>query len=364
MGRPGLTLHRKFKRLARVLDGTLPGWGAVVARGALELLWDAAYEAGDDYLGDSDDVETTAGWRGAPGALTQALLMAGGDDAPGFIEPCPDRPGRYRVHDLDDHAPDYVAKRRAREMDRRKKGVTLRELRAAAGAAGGKSAAARKANGVHLLANDQQTASICSENGANGATPAPAPSPSPDQKAISPSQARAHDPPTPAEGETPTLPAKFRPYTGLAFNSDWQSVLHKSPGDTTLWSSLAGRIEQAASLLSPPRDPHVYAKELMAALPLLIAHMPTIGWDAPPLKVYAFEKHFERLEDWVAGKKPKAADNRDRPRGSDGRRNGRPDPVANPAARRSASDVLDEQLPKHSAAPPPGYASAGKPRSP
>lgn len=115
MGRPGLTQHRKFRRLARALGSDC------LARGCLEFLWDSCYENGDDYLGDAHDVEAAARWSGAPGELVIALLDAGGEDFAGFIEAIPDRAERYMVHDLWHHAPDYVRKRRKREAERRSK---------------------------------------------------------------------------------------------------------------------------------------------------------------------------------------------------------------------------------------------------
>lgn len=123
MARPTLQRNRKWPRLVRALGGQ-----DALARGSLELLWDVAYESGDEHLGDSDDVELAARWLGQPGALTKALLEAGGPGEPGFIEPDPDRPGRYVVHDLWDHAPDYVRKRRARESERKEKGAKLRTV--------------------------------------------------------------------------------------------------------------------------------------------------------------------------------------------------------------------------------------------
>jgi hypothetical protein len=93
-----------------------------LARGLLEQLWDAAYEAGDEFIGDGTDVEAAAGWEGAPGFLTKALLEAGGDGHAGFIEEVPGKLGHYRVHHLWHHAPDYVRKRRQREDERRQKG--------------------------------------------------------------------------------------------------------------------------------------------------------------------------------------------------------------------------------------------------
>ncbi len=124
MGRPGLTRHRKFKRAARALDRVQPGFGDILARGALELLWDAAYENGDEFLGDPADVEGVAGWHGEEGLLVEALAAAGGEGLAGFIEEggspawAEGAPGTYRVHDLWDHAPAYVQKRAEREAAR------------------------------------------------------------------------------------------------------------------------------------------------------------------------------------------------------------------------------------------------------
>lgn len=117
MGRPGLTCHRKFRRLAQALGSKM------MALGALELLWAPAYEAGDDYVGTVDDIERLVEWTGDRGALTRALVEAGAPEGAGFIErvdasgqgePC------YRIHDLMDHAPEYVARRRARELERKR----------------------------------------------------------------------------------------------------------------------------------------------------------------------------------------------------------------------------------------------------
>lgn len=112
MARPGLTQHRKFRRLERAVNGQ------ALARGLLETMWDVCYQNGD-FLGDSKDVEAAAHWGGEPGNLTKALLEAGGESGAGFIEEIPDRPGQYQVHDLYHHAPDYVRKRGSREAARR-----------------------------------------------------------------------------------------------------------------------------------------------------------------------------------------------------------------------------------------------------
>lgn len=120
MARPGLRLHRKFRRLVALLRLPEP-----YVRGYLEMLWESCYETGDPHLGDQVDVEAAAMWQGSPGELLRALLDAGGDGRPGFIEEETDHPGTYRIHDLYDHAPEYVKKRRDRELARRTRGRAL-----------------------------------------------------------------------------------------------------------------------------------------------------------------------------------------------------------------------------------------------
>lgn len=164
MGRPGLTQHRKFLRLARLV-GSAP-----LALGSLELMWEKCYINGEAYLGDVVDVEAASQWPGEPGVLCRALLDAGGEGNPGFIEEVEERPGHYRCHDLFDHAPRYVAKRMAREMERKQKGESLSQIRAEAGSAGGHATAAnRQANGQQTDSKRQQV----------DVTPAPAPAPAP-----------------------------------------------------------------------------------------------------------------------------------------------------------------------------------------
>lgn len=160
MARPGLLRNRKFIRLARALDALafgevqIRGLGQSLALGSLEMLWSATYESGDDVVGTCDDVEALAGWNGPAGILFAALRDAGLPDRAGFIEEHPDRPGLYRVHDLWDHAPDYVRKRRQRETERRTKGAVLSQA-----------------------ADTDQ--SLTGHGPPNGRTPAPSPTPSP-----------------------------------------------------------------------------------------------------------------------------------------------------------------------------------------
>ena len=169
MARPTLSRHRKFLRLAREVGGRL------LARGALELIWDSAYESGDPYLGQSDDVEALAEWQGERGALTRALVNAGGDGNRGFIEEVEGRPGHCQVHDLLDHAPDYVRRRMEREIQRRERGATLAEIRAEAGRRGGSVRKTDTANGKQAEANDRRLLATDEQTVASDAPPAPAP---------------------------------------------------------------------------------------------------------------------------------------------------------------------------------------------
>jgi|GEM_PF-1566178 len=115
MARPGLDKHVKFRRLVRILQEPEPH-----VRGYLELVWEVGYENGDPVLGDEEAVEAAAKYPGEPGKLFQALMACGGKDRAGFIEQVPDEPGLFQIHDLYDHAPEYVASRAAREAERRK----------------------------------------------------------------------------------------------------------------------------------------------------------------------------------------------------------------------------------------------------
>jgi hypothetical protein len=172
MGRPGLTIHPKFRRLVHML-----GMPAPHVLGHLEYLWIPCYENGNPEIGDSVDIELAAGWVGEPGKLCRALLECGGTGAAGFIEEIPGKPERYQIHDLYDHAPEYVRKRFDREAARQAQGKTLSEIRAEAGRRGGKAKGKQtEANGDHLL-SAKQTEANGSKRLANGTPPAPAPAP-------------------------------------------------------------------------------------------------------------------------------------------------------------------------------------------
>lgn len=127
MARQGLHQHRKFLRLSRMLGATY------IARGILEMMWEPAYDSGDDFLGDAEDIAARCGWTGSAADLVRALMESE------FIDEDQDRPGHYRIHDLFDHAPESVTKRAKREADRMTRGKTLAELRAEAGRKGMKS---------------------------------------------------------------------------------------------------------------------------------------------------------------------------------------------------------------------------------
>ncbi len=146
MARPTLTGHPKFVRLAAAVGGKH------VARGVLELIWESAYASGDPFVGDVDTLESIADWRGERGGLARALY-AGGD---GFLDIGPDG---YYVHDLEDHAPDYVLKRWERERQRKEKGATIRSLRQAAARASWTVRNASDQASVH--ATDEHLQSKC-----------------------------------------------------------------------------------------------------------------------------------------------------------------------------------------------------------
>jgi hypothetical protein len=116
MARPGLIDHPKFRRLVHLLQIPEP-----YALGLLEFLWRVAYQDGNPRIGDGLDVELAAKWPGDQGKLCEALLNCGGPGRAGFIEPVPGEEGAYQVHDLDDHAPDYVRSRRRMEGYRKRK---------------------------------------------------------------------------------------------------------------------------------------------------------------------------------------------------------------------------------------------------
>lgn len=177
MARPGLIKHPKFLRLLHTLQLPLPH-----ALGYLECLWSSCYERGDDRVGDATDVELAAHWPGEPGKLAETLAACR------FIDDRGD--GTYAVHDLYDHAPEYVQRRMEREARRKQKGKSLTDLRREAG---------RARHGLPP-ASVSKCLSPADGGSANGATPAPAPTPTPIRGMNSP--------------ETPSCPEAAEPPSG------------------------------------------------------------------------------------------------------------------------------------------------------
>lgn len=177
MARPGLDKHVKFRRLVRMLGEPRPH-----VRGYLELLWEVGYENGDPVLGDQEAVEAAAEYPGEPGKLFQALLECGGKDRVGFVEEVSDEPGQFQIHDLFDHAPEYVKKRWGRELARQQRGQSLSEIRSQAGRKGAEATNSKKQASGKCPANGRHLPQNSGKRSANGHTPAPAPAPAPNEE--------------------------------------------------------------------------------------------------------------------------------------------------------------------------------------
>lgn len=162
MGRPTLLNHLKFRRLERELKSR------ALALGTLELIWHHAYEHGD-FIASNEDLELICDWQGEPGFIGPALVYIG------FLDPHPDGEPGYFVHDLYDHAPQYVQRRAEREHERRVKGQSISSIRRQA-------ASQRKQMASHL----QPDASHGYPVTANSSPPAPAPAPTPREEDLSP----------------------------------------------------------------------------------------------------------------------------------------------------------------------------------
>lgn len=93
--------HRKFLKLKRLLGEPTPH-----VMGYLECMWLRGYQTGSPYLGDAADVEGAAEYPGEVGKFARAASESG------FIDQ--DDDGNYSIHDLWDHAPNYVKKRMSR----------------------------------------------------------------------------------------------------------------------------------------------------------------------------------------------------------------------------------------------------------
>jgi len=106
MARPSLYSHRKFYHLVALLGSPY------AASGVLDLMWRLGYESGDANVGPPGAVEAAVGWDGEPGACADALVTAG------FLDV--NERGELLIHDLDDHAPEYVKARARKERQRRR----------------------------------------------------------------------------------------------------------------------------------------------------------------------------------------------------------------------------------------------------
>lgn len=186
MPRPTLFTSIKFRRLVHRLGVPVPH-----ALGYLECLWSVAYECGEPAIGDALDVELAAQWPGEPGVLAAALTETG------FID---DVAGVLTVHDLWDHAPEYVKKRRERELGRQRRGEEL--------AAEQQKKTPRKRQRQTAADNGGQCPTVSdekTETSPNGLTPAPAPAPTPNKHPPTPSGGVLDSIPIPPDLDTPSV---------------------------------------------------------------------------------------------------------------------------------------------------------------
>ena len=112
MARPNLDQNPKFKLLVRRLGIAKP-----YALGLLETMWRVAWENGEPIIGTPEEIEAAAEWPGEPGKYHAALVSGRLLDDVGD--------GRWAIHDFWDHAPEYVQKRRKRELERQERGTEL-----------------------------------------------------------------------------------------------------------------------------------------------------------------------------------------------------------------------------------------------
>ena len=140
LAKPDLFNHRKFKALC----ARLKGMHKLYVRAHLDMMWEVGYHSGNPLLGTAEDVELAAEWDitgRETGEWFDAMLNLGWIDDLGN--------GLYQIHDLLDHAPEYVKKRAKRVAERENKDL------------------------------HKNTADIVRRCPPNGSTPAPAPAPAP-----------------------------------------------------------------------------------------------------------------------------------------------------------------------------------------
>ena len=81
-----------------------------LARGYLELMWDAANESGNPVFENAEFLAAAVDYDGDPCKLCTCLVECN------LLDVTVD--GKYVIHDYWDHCPDYVKKRKARELER------------------------------------------------------------------------------------------------------------------------------------------------------------------------------------------------------------------------------------------------------
>lgn len=171
MPRPTLFTSTKFALAHRRLKISAP-----LLLGHLEFMWATANENGEPEFPSWEHVEVAAKWEGAPGEFCK-VLSAGGS---GFLDASED--GSFTIHDYWDHVPDYVRRRRLRELERKQKSSELRT-------------------------SDRSTVGHCPVSGGQvrhrGCPPTPAPTPTQEEDCSEP---RCGTEPAIAAGELPGMP--------------------------------------------------------------------------------------------------------------------------------------------------------------
>jgi hypothetical protein len=186
VARPSLDQNPKFKLLVRRLGVPRP-----YVLGLLETMWRVAWENGEPIIGTPDEIEASAEWPGEPGKFHAALVSGRLLDDVGD--------GRWSVHDFWDHAPEYVKKRRVRELERQQRGRVMAD------------------NGRKRRPKSAKRRTTAK----NGHTPAPAPAPAPPTEKDTTETGRAPGkkfiPPTAEEVQGYLDEVGERRFTGEAF---------------------------------------------------------------------------------------------------------------------------------------------------
>jgi hypothetical protein len=234
MARPTLLKHRKFRRLVYLL-----GIPEAHVLGHLEYLWQGVYDSGEDAIGDRIDLELAAGWAGERGVFAEAAIAAGFfDEVDGIVT----------VHDLWDHAPEYVERRARKEAERRTKGQNLSEIRAEAGRRGGLSRVAKlkqnssktQANGDHLLAESSNLLENPSKRQAKLKQGLALPAPS--SQLPAPSTKKKKD-----SGQMPLVESDGKAEVQQAFNAVWEAYPTENRGDYMAARSTYARTLQGSA---------------------------------------------------------------------------------------------------------------------